>query len=326
MGGNLFKLGRLPKDEYLKVEAAIKPYLDRKLGRFYRIPRYYFSKPDFGDLDIIVSSEALTDGWETLKAAIIQDLGLQEYKSVGHVFSTNFMNFQVDYFVVDKRHFESTYNFMCFNDLGNILGKMFRRFNLKYGEEGLQYVFRRDDGHYKVDLMVSQDMARILSFLQLDHATWLRGFESLETMFAWAIQSPYFSVRPFLEPSKTTENRIETRTTIQKFVNWIQTNQITKTYNYLENREEYLPMIEAHFPESRLQEQIALERIREAEVKAMAAKFNGNLVMQLTGLQGKELGQFIVNFKSQFTDFEHFLQTSETELIQQRIRAFWSSL
>ena len=77
MGGNLFKLGRLPKDEYLKVEATIKPYLDKKLGGFYRIPRYYFSKPDFGDLDIIVSSEVITDGWDTLKAAIIQDLALK---------------------------------------------------------------------------------------------------------------------------------------------------------------------------------------------------------------------------------------------------------
>lgn len=133
MGGNLFKLGRLPKEEYLKVEARLKPFLEEKFGKFYRIPRYYLSKPDFGDLDIVLSSEGLMGDWETTKAAIIKELALKEFKSLGHVFSTNFMNFQVDYFVVNYKIFESTYNFMCFNDLGNILGKMFRQFNLKYG-------------------------------------------------------------------------------------------------------------------------------------------------------------------------------------------------
>jgi hypothetical protein len=323
MGGNLFKLGRLPKEDYQKIEAALIPFLDQQFGRFYRIPRYYFSKPDFGDLDIIVSTQGLSGNWEHTKRQIIEKLQLTEVKSVGHVFSTNFMNFQVDYFVVDDRYFETTYNFMCFNDLGNILGKMFRRFNLKYGEEGLQYVYRRDDGHYKTDLPVSQDMAKILAFLELDHATWKRGFHTLEDMFAWAIQSPYFSVKPFLEPSKTTENRIETRTTIQKFVDWLQANRITKTYDYLENRDAYLPTIEAFFPESRLLAQIERENSRSAEVKAMAEKFNGHLVMELTGLQGKELGQFIVSFKSQFPDFEAFLHSHDAATVSQKIIDYW---
>ncbi len=323
MGGNLFKLGRLPKEEYLKVEAKLKPYLDLTFGRFYRIPRYYFAKPDFGDLDIIVSSEGFDGNWEQIKALISKDLNLREFKSIGHVFSTNFMNFQVDYFLVNHTIFESTYNFMCFNDLGNILGKMFRRFNLKYGEEGLQYVFRRDDGHYKTDLMVSQDIRKILGFLELDYSPWEAGFDTLEDMFAWATQSPYFSVKPFLEPSKTTETRIEHRTTIQKFVKWLETNRITKTYAYLENRDDYLPMIEAYFPESQLSAQIKQERIREMEVKAMSEKFNGHLVMELTGLSGKELGSFIVYFKRQFTDFEAFLKTSHAEMVREKIAEYW---
>jgi len=323
MGGNLFKLGRLPKEEYLKVEAELKPFLDSTFGRFYRIPRYYFAKPDFGDLDIIVSSEGLTGNWEQTKAAIIKNLNLSEFKSIGHVFSTSFRQFQVDYFLVRHAIFESTYNFMFFNDLGNILGKMFRRFNLKYGEEGLLYVYRRDDGHYKAELTVSQDMKRILGFLELDYPHWEAGFETLEEMFAWAIQSPYFSVKPFLEPSNTTEMRIEHRTTIRKFVQWLETNQVTKTYTYLENRDEYLPMIEAHFPESQLATQIEKEQIREAEVKAMNEKFNGHLVMEITGLQGKELGNFIVNFKSQFADFEEFLKNNEADTIQKKVVEFW---
>lgn len=37
MGGNLFKLGRLPRAEYLALEADLRVTLDRKLGRHYRI-------------------------------------------------------------------------------------------------------------------------------------------------------------------------------------------------------------------------------------------------------------------------------------------------
>ncbi|MDJ1480149.1 hypothetical protein QNI16_06615 [Cytophagaceae bacterium YF14B1] len=325
MGGNLFKLGRLPKSDYQKVETTLKPFLDKTFGSLYRIPRYYASKPDFGDLDIIVSSNAFEGNWEKVKANIIVDLQLKEFKSVGHVFSTNFMNFQVDYFTVGHQYFESTYNFMCFNDLGNILGKMFRRFNLKYGEEGLLYVYRRDDGHYKKDLPVSQNMEKIVGFLGLSYEQWVKGFDTLDDMFSWAIQSPYFSVKPFVEPSKVTEQRIETRTTIQRFVQWLEEHQITKTYEYLEDRDQYLPMINEYFPESQLDEQIKREQIREEEVKIMNEKFNGNVVMELTGLSGKELGAFIVRFKSQFNDFEDFLLQTDKSVVQNRIVELWKT-
>ncbi len=324
MGGNLFKLGRLPKADYLKVEATLKPVLDATFGDLYRIPRYYASKPDFGDMDIIVSSDAIGNYWEQTRTQLIEELNLTTWKSVGHVFSTQYMHFQVDYFVVSHQYFETTYNFMSFNDLGNILGKMFRRFNLKYGAEGLAYVYRRENGHYKRDLPVSQDMRQILSFLKLDYTPWEKGFDTLDEMFFWVLTSPYFSVKPFLDPSKTTEQRIEHRKTMERFVEWLQTHQITQSYTYLENRDEYLPQIAAHFPDSNLPKQIEQEQIREEEVRQMSLKFNGNLIMELTGLEGKVLGSFIVAFKNQFTDFENFLQTTDTEMVREKIVDFWS--
>ena len=58
MGGNLFKLGRKPRDEYLEIEADVRRVLDPLLGDGYRIPRYYASKPDFGDMDVVVRTES----------------------------------------------------------------------------------------------------------------------------------------------------------------------------------------------------------------------------------------------------------------------------
>lgn len=49
MGGNLFNLPRLPRADYLERENELRVYLEQKLGAGFRIPRFYASKPDFGD-------------------------------------------------------------------------------------------------------------------------------------------------------------------------------------------------------------------------------------------------------------------------------------
>lgn len=321
MGGNLFKLGRLPRNEYLEIEGEMRRYLDEKLGVFYRIPRYYGDKPDFGDLDIIVSSAV--ENWEEKRREIIADLGINQHKSIGHVFSTVYRNFQVDYFVIPAEHFESTYNFFCFNDLGNLLGKICRRFNLKYGEQGLAYVFRRSDENYKKDIILTKDFAKICEFLQVDYQKWTEGFANLEEMFEWAIASPYFSVEPYLKPSKTLENRAKERRTIQKFIEYLHEKKITKTYQYLENRDDYLPWIVENFPEADLPTKIEREKELEKRENQIKAKFNGKLLMSLLPhLEGKKLGEFIVEFKKSFDDFEEFILKNSQEEIEQKILDF----
>ncbi len=85
MGGNLFKLGRIPREKYLKIEAEIRQYLDKKIGNFYQIPRYYANKPDFGDLDIVINSEAVKHNWEDVRQEIVNDLNIKKYKLVSKI-------------------------------------------------------------------------------------------------------------------------------------------------------------------------------------------------------------------------------------------------
>ena len=70
MGGSLYGLGRLPRAEYLALEGRLRAYLDEKLGDHYRIPRYYGSKPDFGDVDVLVSEAAIATTWDDLRADV----------------------------------------------------------------------------------------------------------------------------------------------------------------------------------------------------------------------------------------------------------------
>lgn len=99
-------------------------------------PSYYGAKPDFGDVDIILSRKALgNEKWELVLREITTDLGIQEFSSINkNVYSTVYRDFQVDFFLTQHESMEPKRSFMDLNDIGNIIGRLFRVFNLKYSE------------------------------------------------------------------------------------------------------------------------------------------------------------------------------------------------
>lgn len=330
MGGKLFDLGRMPRAQYLALELELRDYLQPRFGDHFRIPRYYGQKPDFGDMDIILSEAGLKESWNETKRQIADDLNIEQSKVVGSIFSTVYKGLQVDFFHRSEQFFLSTYQFLCWNDLGNLLGKMFRRFNLKYGEEGLQYVYRRTDGHYQKDILITLDIDKILAFLQLDVPQWHIGFDTLDDIYRWVIASPYFSVLPYLgDDDKAIQRRIrQERTTVQRFVEFLQRERVDKQYPYLENRDEYLPMIADFFREEvDLLGEIEREQVRERQVEALRRKWNGDLLMQwFPALSGKSLGAFIQYSKQQWqseSDFEQWLQAAHPEEIQAKMQALY---
>lgn len=325
MGGKLFNLGRLPHQDYLELEAEVRNYLDRKFPGLYRIPRYYGDKSDFGDMDILLSRDAIKTNWDDLRQEIISDWGVTDFVLQPHLLSTAYQNrFQVDVFVVGQQEMQTHWQFLCYNDLGNLLGKIFRRFNLKYGEKGLFYVFRRADQHYKKDIPLTTDLTKILAFLDMDYETWDRGFDRLEDMFEWVVNCKYFSVKPFLKRAGSTEKRMRQRTTMRKFIEYLEQTGITTEYPFAEDRDEYLPMIANFFPGAGLREAIAQEKEKERRNLIIREKFNGRLIMQLfPDLQGKVLGSFIEQFKSDFDDFEGEMLEMTPEEISGRLRKFY---
>jgi hypothetical protein len=250
MGGKLFNLPRMPRADYIQREAAIRAYLDRKLGGAYRIPRYYGDKPDFGDMDVIVPTRP---DWDRVRLEIAADLGVTQVKYTGRVFSIVFEGLQTDFFAVPARFVESTFHYMSFNDLGNLLGRICRRFNLKYGEEGLYYIYRREGNeHYKAELPVTQDFAKVCAFLGLDHAAWEAGFDTLTVVYEWVIASPYFSVAPYLDDlDGTMERRSRRRSGIASFIAFLRERGINARPDFA-HRMSYLPQIIAAFPEAGL--------------------------------------------------------------------------
>lgn len=315
MGGNLFKLGRKPRAEYLEIEAEVCRFLDGLVGpEAHRVPRYYGSKADFGDLDVVISRAAIDElgGWERFREAVAEGLGVTRSKSVGHVYSTAYREFQVDYFVRSPELLEATYNYLSFNDLGNLIGKIYRRLGLKYGEDGLSYVFRRDSQpSYKRELLVSRDWPRILAFIGLELEPWRQGFATLEDMFEWVVASPWFSVEPYERLDKRTKKRAQVRPTMARFLDWLDEHGVDERRAYARERDAYVPMIAAAFPEAELEQALADERRREAEVIELRAKFRGDLVREWTGLEGKALGAFLRGFKAEHPEAKLRAMTPE---------------
>jgi hypothetical protein len=285
----------MPRAEYVAREAAIRAYLDGR-GEPYRIPRYYGDKPDFGDMDVIVPSRP---DWDVVRAEIVSDLKITQTKAVGRVFSTVFHGLQTDFFAVPEQFIDSTYDFMSFNDLGNLLGRICKRFNLKWGEHGLSYVFRRaNSDHYLRDLPLTTDFALVCAFLGLDHSAWRAGFPTLTSLFEWTIASPYFSVAPYLdELGGTLAARATVRPTIAQFIEFLRERGIIQRPEFAD-KTCYVEQIAAAFPAADLMGQLAHEREREARALAVSAKFSGKLVMRLRPeVTGQALGELIMAFK-----------------------------
>ncbi|WP_420575074.1 hypothetical protein [Kordia sp.] len=325
MGGNLFKLGRMPKVKYRKIEKEISAYLSKKIGADnFLIPRYYDDKADFGDLDVLVNISAVAD-WEQVKTQIISDLNIQQHKSVGNVFSTVYKNLQVDYFTKQEAHFLATYNFLSFNDVGNIIGRIFRRFNLKYGEKGLYFVFRRTSQEsYSKDILITADFKKIFAFLGLNFTIWEQGFASKKDLFDWVIASKYFSTKQYLEENKAINKR-KKRPTIEAFIHYLKTHEIVREPEFLE-KDDYVEMIADYFPEANLFEHIQTEKEREKYINTIKQKYNGRIIMKLfPEIQGKNLGKFMTLFQSQFDQYEQYLYNASAEQIIQQLKAFYSN-
>lgn len=330
MGGNLFKVGRISKERYHEIVASLQPFLDKHFtekdlgGEFqqhYRIPSAYRSKPDYGDVDVILNATYLQNR-EWIEP-LIKDLGITEVKRVGNVVSTLYMDFQVDFFTVGEGRFESTYNFMSYNILGNLLGRIFHKFNLKYGEDGLKYVLRGFNNHISKEIMLTRDIRKSLDFLELDYMRWVQGFDTLEDIFEYVISCKYFCSNSYLNDYFNVRKRASERPDFNKFLDYLHERNIDKNFPFSKDKSVYIPMIESYFPESKLAKRVKTHQELQIKLQKISEKFNGRVVMSLLNYEGEVLGRFIGMFKSFYgSKFDDLILNSTQEAINNAIINF----
>lgn len=304
MGGNALKNSvtrRYNKDEYLVLSQEIITTLNKSEDIYKtKIPYSYRNKETFGDLDILLSFKHNLD----LRNFIKSNFETKEVVSNGDCLSFEYKEFQVD-LIKENEYFDTHLEYLNWNDLGNIIGRVAHKFGLKYGHKGLLFVIKNDDGYNSRELTITQDIHKILDFLGFDFDRYTFGFDTVQEIYDFVISSKFFNPEIFSFEAMNHINRVRNkkRITYQGFIDYIESIKLDtnrKFFQYNKNKEVYLPRLNYYFPEAEIFQFIDNYNKDIALKEAVKEKFNGKVVNDITGLSDKSLGEFIAYFKNMF--------------------------
>lgn len=313
MGGNAmapFGARRFGRDEYKMLSLEILVKLDHIPGHYgwVEIPSYS-SKESFGDLDILctnVTNEVFQE--------ILRIFGNPPHSRNSGVMSFVYKELQVDIISSLPEDYAISLIYFSYNDLGNLMGKLYHKFGLKYGHSGLLLPIR-DGDNMLAEVVISRNMYKIFGFLGLDIGRFTKGFDKLEDVFDFVISSPYFSPDLFSFENMNSIARIRDRkrSTYNAFLKYIEGAPSDYKVEFDKDKSVYLDKIFDYFPEAYLD--YKYEREEYAKLQERKAKFNGDLVREWTGLEGKELGEFMRWIRT-VTDLPSKLDTATKEEIK----------
>jgi len=295
MGGLALKntfTRRYQRDEYNLLEEEVFAILNNTFKQF-STPRFFASKESFGDMDLIVSMEGFNGNVRTY---IEDTFEPNEIFHNGNAYSFDYKELQIDFITVSPEDYGSNYHYLAFNDLGNFIGRIAQSMGLKYGQEGLWYNHFHNDQKVGT-IMISKDYPKIFDFLGLNYARWIEGFDSLEDIFEYIIQSPNFDSEMYemKNLNKINRERNLKRKSYMSFLDYIAENAPNIT-GPDHNKPKILKEASIFF-ECNVFTEIKRFEYQDAERAYASAKFNGGMVMDKYGLKGQALGVAMKNFK-----------------------------
>jgi hypothetical protein len=321
MGGNALKSFNTVRQTTAEVNSHYNKMVNTGLlsCRMSMIPSYR-NKESHGDLDILIDGNIAT----SLLEQLIQEVSLVYSESVpisssGSARSlglrlTDDSIFQVDFIHVQPEIFDFALGYFSYNDCGNLIGVTAHKTGLKFGHQGLQYVVR-DDTHQIGIIDVDLDFESSLQFLGFDYDVWKNGFDDLIDIFNFVTDATYFnkSYYSFENRNHAGKTRDRKRPTYNSFLKHI--DNLELPLKPIFSKTTWFKKIIDHYPHVKVEYDALMAKHNRA--KELSKKFNGVLVSEITGLTGKELGQFMMIVKSQHTDFKSFIeQTTEDNIVK----------
>lgn len=310
MGGNALKFyqtRRVDKTEYLELVKLVQDKLLNCFNNSGLVIPCFRNKTDFGDLDLILDSSVLPENWLKI---LLKEFNIEkntQWIKNGNVVSIGVNNFQVDLIITPHKYVLSSLNYFSYNDLGNLLGRIFHKLGIKFGHKGLSLIIRyNNSGHILKEIELTQDYNIILDILGLSYDKFLKGFDNIEDIYDFVCESKYFDKEIYLLNNRDHTSRVrdKKRTTYNNFLKYIQNKDIVSNYSF-ENKTEfggysirepfYTEIVLRLFPS--IKKEID-ELISEFELKQQFKMvYNGEIVSKITGLTGKELGKFMSDIK-----------------------------
>lgn len=328
MGGSALSIPtrRITAQEFRAISHTIAGTLQMALpgARIAVVPSYR-SKPDFGDIDIMVERESVTAAGGPAR---LEDLARSEWRSRASFRNNSVLSVeyrrsddddtgcQVDLITAPRAEFDFHLNYLSYNDLGNFIGRVAHRMGFSYGQSGLLYFVREADRVF-AKLAVTLDTSVALTFLGYDPERFARGFDTLEEVFEYTASSRYFAPELYLLENRNhiARTRDRKRKSYRAFLEWLAQGHGAYAggrHQWADRDDESAVATERlallldarrSFPDFAVAVCLAQERLRVA--KLVKGKFNGSLVMGWTGLSGKALGDFMQHLRGQFASIDH---------------------
>ena len=327
MGGKVMKkygveTERKSTQEHKRIEKELIPIISNMFNTEVKIVEFYRNKETHGDCDLLILNHG---NLGNISKKLEEKFGIVHAN--GNVYSFVYDKYQIDIIPQPTKNWETAKVFFDWDPSGNLMGKIAHKFGLKYGLQGLVYPFRTFSGRLSRDIVISKDNRKIFKFFDLDYDKYLKGFDNLEEIFEFIIDSKYFNPNNFLMENLNSidRKRNKKRSTYKGFLDYINLKNFDKdsSFKFNKDKSSYHRMINEYFPESNFLEMLDELKKEDDRNKRISEKFNGNIVMEITGLKGKELGNFIHKFKQYIEDkrkvgFKEFVDSvEEGEIINQ---------
>lgn len=217
-----YNVERLTKEQYNEVISALTPTLPYKT---VAIPSYR-SKVSFGDCDLLTTS---TD--EAFEKSLSKDFILLGKKRNGSVTSYalkygSFPPFQFDLIKAKEDSFQFNYNYLSYNDLGNLIGRVAAAFGFKFAHDGLyilawydhkgeeRSVVRvkeeaktNDHAEHRIEKLFISNFDEALEFLGFDSLRFAQGFDTVDDILNFVASSKYFCKDFFLFENRNHDQR-----------------------------------------------------------------------------------------------------------------------
>lgn len=300
MGGNALKncsTRRYRREEYFDLcnEVVFKTSYWLPCS-FPHVIEAYHNKESFGDMDVIILSDMLPYNYLEIIKEVFEPAELVKN---GNCVSFEYKNFQIDFIITPEEEYSTSVRYFSYNDLGNLLGRVAHSMGLKLGHDGLSYNWRVDTYQFR-NIVLLKDWKDILPVLGYDYNDYKHGFATLEEIFKFVVKSPYFNKDIYLLRNRNHTSRVRDakRKTYMDFLDWIETYQETEeqkayaaTRHSISGKDVWLPYLFSKI--EGFEAVYSAVNVEWKQAILIKNKFNGDIVKEQLGLEGKELGKFM---------------------------------
>ncbi len=287
----------------------------------HEIIKSYRNKPNFGDIDILIEMLDSSKRKE-FDEQFIEKLKCKESVTNGPVTSHEADGVQVDLIYSNDKDFDFSSHYYSYNDICSLIGRIAHKMGLKFGYNGLWYIIR-SDSHVLHKLCLTKNFKEALAIMGYSYDRFKEGFDDLEDIFNYASDTFYFNPSIYLLDNRNHHVRVRDRKrkNYMLFLEWCKEkySDEDKFYTFSNNKDDFIPHIDKFFPF--LSSAIALYTHLEKKRIEAKNKLTSQMLMDHTGLSGKELGVYIAATKAKYpTDYRYyaFILTNHTsEILKQ---------